>query len=63
MDRIYIIPAWRRNLMVRSNFMRNLDLHRMGEYLASGCIDAPDIRIAQFDTEDGDWMDFDFRDE
>jgi hypothetical protein len=49
--------------MVRSNFMRNLDLHRMGEYLASGCIDAPEMRIAQFDTEDGDWMDFDFRDE
>jgi hypothetical protein len=43
--------------------MRNLDLHLMGAFLASGCIDAPEIYIAQFDTEDGDWMDFDFRDE
>ena len=52
-----------RNLMVRTNFMRNLDLHRMGAFLASGCIDAPEMRIAQFDADKGEWMDFDFRDE
>lgn len=63
MDRIYVQSAWRRNLTVRCSFMRNLDMHLMGAFLASGCIDAPEMSIAQFDPEDGEWVDFDFRDE
>ena len=63
MIRICSQNSMHRNLMVRTNFMRNLDLHRMGVYLASGCIDAPEMRIAQFDADKGEWMDFDFRDE
>jgi hypothetical protein len=63
MERIYIQTALQRYLVIRTNFMRNIDMHRMGEYLVSGCIDAPEMRIAQFDPVKGEWMDFDFRDE
>jgi hypothetical protein len=52
-----------RIINTRISFARNLDLHRMGDFLASGCIDAPDIFTAQWDADKNEWVDINFRDE
>jgi len=63
MSRFYVQPPMHRIINTRISFARNLDLHRMGDFLASGCIDAPDIFTAQWDADKNEWVDINFRDE
>lgn len=63
MSRFFVQTMHQRQLVTRCQFVRDLDMARMSEFLAAGSIDAPDMFTPQWNPESQEWYSVNFRDQ